>query len=114
MTQIQVIRPYKYHGQWVFDDDRTGLVREPFVAGADTILDIATEDIPNARDGFLLLFSHGPFPGYQIHVAWVREEMEGNVYHWAERDMEGWLCPALMKYFDEAPKEIYFQAKPAQ
>lgn len=56
----------------------------------------------------------GDIPGYQIHVTWVREEMEGNVYHWAERDMEGWLCPALMKYFDEAPKEIYFQAKPSQ
>ena len=114
MTQIQVIRPYKYHGQWVFDDDRTCLFREPFVAGADTILDIATRDIPNAKDGFLLLFSRGPFPGYQIHVTWVREEMEGNVYHWAERDAEGWLSPALMKYFVEAPKDIYFQAKPVQ
>jgi hypothetical protein len=23
--------------------------------------------------------------------------------------MEGWLCPALFKYFDSAPKKIYAQ-----
>ena len=26
--------------------------------------------------------------------------------------MEGWLCPALFKYFDTAPKEIYVKAEP--
>jgi hypothetical protein len=25
--------------------------------------------------------------------------------------MEGWLCPALFKYFEEAPKRIYVQVK---
>jgi len=25
--------------------------------------------------------------------------------------MEGWLCPALFKYFSEAPKHIYVQTK---
>jgi hypothetical protein len=25
--------------------------------------------------------------------------------------MEGWLCPALFKYFEKAPKQIYVQAK---
>jgi hypothetical protein len=25
--------------------------------------------------------------------------------------MEGWLCPALLKYFDKAPKKIYVQIK---
>ncbi|MEA2945304.1 MAG: hypothetical protein QOI40_634, partial [Alphaproteobacteria bacterium] len=25
--------------------------------------------------------------------------------------MEGWLCPALLLYFSEAPKEIYVQIK---
>jgi hypothetical protein len=36
MNAINVIAPYKVHGQWVFDDPRAGLSQEPFVAGADT------------------------------------------------------------------------------
>ena len=41
MTQnsIMVLKPYKWEGMWVFDDDRTGLVREPFVAGVPEILE---------------------------------------------------------------------------
>jgi len=39
MNAINVIAPYKYHGQWVFDDPRVGLAQEPFVAGADTWID---------------------------------------------------------------------------
>jgi hypothetical protein len=26
--------------------------------------------------------------------------------------MEGWLCPALFKYFPEAPKKLYAKAEP--
>jgi hypothetical protein len=26
--------------------------------------------------------------------------------------MEGWLCPALFKYFAEAPQELYAQFEP--
>lgn len=57
MNTINVIAPYKYHGMWVFDDARVGLVQEPFV-------------------------------------------------------LEGWLCPALLRYFEEAPRQIYVQVKP--
>jgi len=28
-----------------------------------------------------------------------------------ELDLEGWLCPALLKYFEEAPQNIYAQFK---
>ena len=48
MNSILVIHPYKSEGMWVFDDARVGLVREPFVAGADTIIDRMVEGIPNA------------------------------------------------------------------
>lgn len=97
---------------WVFDDERVGLAREPFVAGADTIIDVAVAErgIGNAEQGFVLLFSAQPFPGADMHLQWVREEMGGNVYRW--RDREGWLCPALFRYFPQAPKEIHAQIKP--
>jgi hypothetical protein len=26
--------------------------------------------------------------------------------------MEGWLCPALLKYFSTAPREIYLKVEP--
>lgn len=110
-NQIRVIRPYRFHGQWVFDDESVGLDREPFVAGADDMIDRVTVDIPNARKGFLMLFSEDPFPGHQLQLRWLREEMGGNVYAWNEQNMEGWLCPALLRYFQEAPGKIYVQIK---
>ena len=36
---------------WVFDDPTMGLEQEPFVSGAETILDLLAQDIPDARDG---------------------------------------------------------------
>jgi hypothetical protein len=107
-----VIKPYRWEGLWVFDDPAVGLVREPFVAGADTMIDVATSHLPNAATGFLAVFSAGPFPGAQIVLDWVRQESGGNVYRWQEKAMEGWLCPALLKYFEEPPKNLYIQVKP--
>jgi hypothetical protein len=49
VNAINVISPYKYLGMWVFDDAKVGLVQEPFVGGADVIIDRAVEGIPNAR-----------------------------------------------------------------
>jgi hypothetical protein len=45
---INVIAPYKHHGMLVFDDPRVGLVPDPFVAGADTMIDQVVADIPDA------------------------------------------------------------------
>lgn len=102
--------PYKYEGIWVFDDERVGLLQEPFVSGADSILDLLTADIPGAAEGFRLIFSPQPFPGYSARFTWDREEFGGNWYIWPERSVEGWLCPALFKYFETAPPELYAQA----
>jgi Family of unknown function (DUF6717) len=112
VNAINVISPYKYLGLWVFDDARVGLVQEPFVGGADIIIDRAVEGIPNAESGFLMLFSASPFPGHQFRLSWQRIDGSGNYYYSHAHDLEGWLCPALLKYFDQAPKELYFQIKP--
>ena len=114
-NSISVIKPYKWMNLWVFDDDRVGLVREPFVAGADTMIDIALEQkgIANADAGFLLLFSATPFPGADIELVWRRTDLGGNVYAWRDIEHEGWLCPALLKYFPEPPKTIYAQLREA-
>ena len=111
MNAINVIAPYQYHGMWVFDDPRVGLVHEPFVAGADTMLDRVTADIPEANEGFLMVFSATPFPGHQFKLERRRSDSGGNWYYSPQLEMEGWLCPALFKYFAHAPEEIYIQVK---
>jgi hypothetical protein len=109
MNSLFVIAPYKYENVWVFDDPRVGLEKEPFVSGADVIIDALTADIPNAAAGFKLIFSPEPFRGFTARFIWNRPEFGGNWYTWPERGMEGWLCPALFKYFSAAPSELYVQ-----
>ena len=75
MNAINLIVPYRYQGMWVFDDARVGLDKEPFVSGADTMIDVLVREIPNAQKGFRLLFSATPFPGYQVKLEWAREEL---------------------------------------
>jgi len=110
---IFVKKPYKWEGMWVFDDPSVGLVKEPFVGGADTMIDRATALIPGANQGFLAVFSSGYFPDAQIILEWVREEGGGNVYRWKEKEMEGWLCAALLRYFTDPPEKLYIQVKAA-
>ena len=83
------------------------------LAGADTIIDRLVSAIPDAADGFTMVFSAEPFPGYQASAEWVREEVGGNWYYCSQLGLEGWRCPALLRYFDEAPRELYVLAKPA-
>jgi hypothetical protein len=96
---------------WVFDDPRVGLSQEPFVAGADAMIDRVVAEISDAENGFVLIFSATPFPGHEYHLEWQREESGGNVFYSPQLDMEGWLCPALLRYFPEAPGQIYIQIK---
>src|SRR4051812_47045021 len=96
---------------WVFDDPRVGLDKEPFVSGADVMMDRLVASVPGAEKGFRLLFSATPFPGFMARLEWRREEHGGNWYYSPEFDMEGWLCPALFKYFETAPKEIYVRQR---
>ena len=38
--------------------------------------------------------------------------MGGNWYRANLPNAEGWLCPALLHYFNEPPTEIYVKAEP--
>ena len=111
MNVINIIAPYRYLDMWVFDDPRVGLQAEPFVGGADTMIDRVTVQIPDAEAGFVMIFSATPFPDHQFRLEWRREENGGNVYYSEALDAEGWLCPALLLYFDEKPPEIYVRVK---
>jgi len=110
-NQIQVIAPYWLESvqTWVFDDDRVELVEEPFVSGIPAMIDDLVADIPDAQNGFRLMFSASPFPGHQRKLEWMREKLGGNWYRLGE--FEGWLCPALLRYFESAPAELYVKAE---
>jgi hypothetical protein len=105
---LNTIRPYWDGATWVFDDPPRGLAREPFVAGTPDIIDRALDEagLP-PRQPFLVVFSDREFPGCRIVLERVREEAGGHWYRCG--DMEGWLCPALLRYFGAAPVRIYCQ-----
>lgn len=111
-NNIMVIQPYWHAGTYVFDDPAVGLVQEPFVSGIPEMIDYLVRDISVAQKGFRLLFSGQPFPGWQQRLVRVREDVGGNWYSAPDLGMEGWLCPALFKYFSEAPAELYVKAEP--
>ena len=110
-NSIMVIAPYRHAGTWVFDEPSRGLKREPFVAGIPEMIDEMVKDIPDAEKGFRLLFSTRPFPGHTHKLVWRRGDRTGNWYYSQQYQREGWLCPALLKYYREAPKEIYIKAE---
>ncbi len=112
-NSLMVIAPYRHAGTWVFDDPQVGLKAEPFVSGIPEMIDkmVADAKIKDADRGFRLIFSTDPFPGYQTKIVWRRAENGGNWYYSEDYKAEGWLCPALFKYFKKAPKQIYVKAE---
>jgi hypothetical protein len=114
MNSIIVIHPYRTQGIWVFDDAAVGLREEPFVGGADNIIEHMVKDFPQPESGFTLLFSAGPFPGFDLELIWQRADLSGNWYRAEQIGMEGWLCPALLKYFAAPPPRLYAQFREKQ
>ena len=111
-NSIQVISPYWWKGTWVFDDDRKGLVMEPFVVGVPVMIDHLVNDIANAKDGFRLTFSDRPFPGHTHLLEWMNEEEGGNWYRLQGGTvLSGWLCPALKNYYMSIPRFLYVKAE---
>ena len=107
---INLIKPYLYEGVWVFDDASKNLQKEPFVSGIPEMIDQLVADIPNAEKGFLLYFSENPMPETMVELDWLRAADGGNWYKAATFDKEGWLCPALYKYYAKAPQKLYICA----
>ena len=105
-NSIMTIHTYKYFGQWVFDDDKTGLDKEAFVGGADTLLD----KFDYGSGKLTIVFSSIAFPGHQISlnlVETVDNGESGSTYFCPEHSHTAWLCPALLKYMSPPPQVIY-------
>lgn len=119
-NQIFVINPYRHAGTWVFDDPARDLKQEPFVAGIPEMIDfvLGGMEIQNPELGFRLIFSDELFSAEDysnvVRVDLLRLENGGAWYQLVRfgKTMEGWLCPALLKYFNKPPQEIYLKAEP--
>jgi hypothetical protein len=72
-------------------------------------IDRVDDDVRDAEKGFTLIFSATPFPNHQYRLDWERAEGGGNWYFSEQLGMEGWLCPALLRYFSEVPRQLYIQ-----
>tara|TARA_R100001163_G_C5015962_1_gene160279 strand:+ start:479 stop:973 length:495 start_codon:yes stop_codon:yes gene_type:complete len=114
------LRAYKHDGLWVFDDHDRGLVKEPFVAGADTMFDIMSGNVlPNVNNTqCTIIFSANPIPDHEIHVKHIADlgEDMGDMYEVVKaftpalntfNGFQFWLCPALLSFFKSAPENIY-------
>lgn len=106
-TAIMTIYPYKCEDLWVFDDPSVGLEKEPFVSGADDIIDMMVLPLKNADSGFKLLFSNTAFDGFQHSLTCLFSDDDGWWYLHEDSGLQGWLCPALFKYFNDVPKILY-------
>ena len=112
MNSVLLLQPYLLNGIWVFDDKAKGITREPFVGQVNRWIDALVKDIPDAANGFNLLFSAEPFPGYAAEYDYMNLEFGGANYYHEETKTDAWICACLFRYYKEAPAKIYARAEP--
>ena len=120
-NSILTLFPYYKNGIWMFDDERTGLREEPFVAGADLFIEFILSQLgllPRARNIFAAIFSKLPFPGHHAQLTYTTHRDMGTIYSTSCEDFKNhqgtnelWLCPALNLYFKESPQHLFLQCK---
>ena len=85
MKPLYIVVPYRHPETpniWVFDDDMRGLLREPFVGEANTMLDYAAEKL-KAQNRLILFLAegkHGPSLDWLYHniVAELKLKQRGD------------------------------------
>ena len=107
MNSLYVLKIYNHEGTYVFDDPQVDLVREPFVMGMPEIIEHQMGGGP--IDTFTAIFSAAAFPGYNTVLKRLHPEYGGTWYELDGTHLQGWLCPALFKYFQVAPERLYVQ-----
>ena len=99
-------------GLWAYDDENFNVREQPLVFGVDLVLEKMVEKVEGIGDRLNLVFSCIPFPGSEHCLKFVREETEGFVYLWEEKNLQGWLSPSLRNYFPVPPPKIFLQLLP--
>lgn len=97
------IFPYKKNSTWMFDDESRGLLMEPFVAGADTLLD----KVCGGKHEITAIFSPTEFPDHDFVIEKTGGDESGTDYYCEKYNHKLWLCPALFCYITPAPAKLF-------
>ena len=104
---------YKTGSTWQFDDERFGIIAEPFVMGMSEMI---STYLPDDADKCTAIFSLAKFPQCET-LKLLDEEANGGWYELSDSQwsykigMKGWLCPVTRVYLNTIPKNIYFKIK---
>jgi len=102
------IQIFMYKGQWVFDDESKGINKEPFVFGIPAIINAkAMKILGTVPKRMSVTFASTLLPIVNVELERTVREHGGAWYIEKSLGYEGWLCPALLKYFKKPPKHIY-------
>jgi hypothetical protein len=72
--------------------------------------ELITRAINGSKRDFSISFDAESFEGTQFTLDWCGKEGGGNWYTCPQLgNSSGWLCPALYKYFEEAPERIFIR-----
>ena len=118
-NDVYAISAYFHDGFWVFDDESRGLDKEPFVEGADILMDHMSGRVTDkSKDEVRFYFAKSPLPGFDVKLTKYKVDGYDGTYYFVDFpafdiQKEGpiWLCPALLKFFNKAPKNIYVKIK---
>jgi len=101
---------YRHLGTWCYDDPRSDIIAEPFVQGADKIIDHALAGEGFSPDTELVKLYWNTKPRWTIErlSSEIRNGEEWNHYRLLYTDITGWLCPQLLAFFSKAPEKLDF------
>lgn len=101
---VMTISPYRIEGgMFAFDDPTTGLIREPFIGGANYHL----SKFAGTGNNCTIAFSGNKIPEYNVKLGLMDTHPDNGSNYNDETGRNVWLCPAFFKYFEEAPKNLY-------
>lgn len=98
------IDPYLEDGSWYFDDPKVGLVHEPLTDGVPELLALICDGEP---ERCRLLFHDTKIGQPMITLVRDGSYLGSSVYHDPVTKQECLLCPALLRYFSQAPEVMY-------
>ena len=116
LDNIQCIYPYydENMGLWVFDDAEKNLQKEALIEGIDDMLDYMVKEKGLKERKLGVAFSNTEIQNHDVLLELIEPadpngRINGNMYRWTKNQINGWLCPSLYKYFEEAPKKLYMK-----
>lgn len=105
-NQVNVLHIFKEDGIWMFNDKDIGIYKEPFVSLMNPIIESIVK-----TNKFTAFISKDPMP-YTVILDRINNKVDMiGYYQLRGTKMIGWLCPCLLNYFIDYPKEIYVKIK---